>query len=194
MPKSRKQAKTGLSDKMEEFCQQYVIDFNATQACIRAKYAPKTANRTGTKLLSKTVIQNRIQELIDIKNKKTERTADEVLRAAWKMFELDLANYMTVNEDGELTAIPFDQLPKGATKLISKIKEKSRITENADGSRTYKDSQLEYEIPDKVKLLEILFKHYGLLSPDNKNNFNFNFSAMTDEQLQNIIQGKMPKD
>lgn len=194
MPKSRKQVKTGLSDKMEQFCQEYIIDFNGAQAAIRAGYSAKTAKEQAAQNLTKLNIQCRIRELAEIKKKNTERTADEVLRAAWKMFELDLANYMTVNEGGELQAIPFDQLPKGATKLISKIKEKSRITENADGSRTYKDSQLEYEIPDKVKLLEILFKHYGLLSPDNKNNFNFNFSTMTDEQLQNIIQGKMPKD
>jgi len=42
---------------MAMFCKEYLIDLNATQACIRAGYSEKTANRIGTENLSKPVIK-----------------------------------------------------------------------------------------------------------------------------------------
>jgi len=56
-----------LSDKMELFCQEYLIDFNATQAAIRAKYSEKTANEQGSQNLAKLSIRERISELINEK-------------------------------------------------------------------------------------------------------------------------------
>jgi len=54
-----------LSDKMELFCQEYLIDFNATQAAIRAKYSEKTARQIAADNLSKVDIKKRISELIN---------------------------------------------------------------------------------------------------------------------------------
>ncbi len=54
-----------LSDKMELFCQEYIIDFNATQAAIRAKYKESTAKQIGSENLSKPDIKKRISELIN---------------------------------------------------------------------------------------------------------------------------------
>ena len=45
------------------FCKEYLIDLNATQACIRAGYSEKTANRIASENLSKLVIQEEISRL-----------------------------------------------------------------------------------------------------------------------------------
>lgn len=51
-----------MTPKETKFCDEYLVDLNATQASIRAGYSAKTANRTGSKLLSKTVIQEAIAQ------------------------------------------------------------------------------------------------------------------------------------
>ena len=68
-----------LTTKMAMFCKEYLIDLNATQACIRAGYSVKTANRIGTENLSKPVIKKEIDRLKAIREKKVGLTAEKVL-------------------------------------------------------------------------------------------------------------------
>ena len=42
-----------MTDKQDRFCEEYMIDLNATQAAIRAGYSPKNRKRTGTPAVSK---------------------------------------------------------------------------------------------------------------------------------------------
>lgn len=51
------------NNKYEAFCQQYMVDNNATQAGIRAGYSAKTAGSKGTQLLQIVSIQNRLTVL-----------------------------------------------------------------------------------------------------------------------------------
>ena len=46
-----------LTGKQELFCQEYLIDLNATAAATRAKYSPKTATEAGSENLRKPHIQ-----------------------------------------------------------------------------------------------------------------------------------------
>lgn len=52
-----------ITSKQDRFYNEYVIDFNATQAAIRAGYSKKTAYSIGQRLLKNVEIQNRICEL-----------------------------------------------------------------------------------------------------------------------------------
>lgn len=69
-----------LTPKQLMFCKEYLIDLNATQACIRAGYSEKTANRIGAENLSKPVIKEEIDRLKAIREKKVELTAEKVLK------------------------------------------------------------------------------------------------------------------
>ena len=53
-----------LTNKQEAFCQQYVIDKNATQAAIRAGYSEKTAKESGYENLTKPHVKARVDELL----------------------------------------------------------------------------------------------------------------------------------
>jgi phage terminase small subunit len=68
-----------LNDLQENFCQEYLKDCNATQAAIRAGYAPNAAQEQSSRLLSKAIVAQRIQELMDARAKRVEITADYVL-------------------------------------------------------------------------------------------------------------------
>lgn len=52
-----------LSGKHERFCQEYIIDYNGTQAAIRAGYSDASAKQTAYKLQKRDDINSRIREL-----------------------------------------------------------------------------------------------------------------------------------
>jgi len=51
-----------LTAKQRRFCEEYLIDLNATQAAIRAGYSPKTARFIDNENLTKPYIQRRIEK------------------------------------------------------------------------------------------------------------------------------------
>lgn len=68
-----------LTEKQQRFCDEYLIDYNATQAAIRAGYSEKTAYSQGQRLLKKVEIKTYIDEkLAEISSQKTAE-AQEVM-------------------------------------------------------------------------------------------------------------------
>lgn len=68
-----------MNAKQKRFCDEYLIDCNATQAAIRAGYSAKTAKVTGAKLLTNANLKAYIDEQLErIHNEKT-ADAQEVL-------------------------------------------------------------------------------------------------------------------
>lgn len=68
-----------LTNKQEQFCKEYLIDLNGTQAAIRAGYSAKTANRIAAENLSKPDIQNYISELMNERSEATGISAERVI-------------------------------------------------------------------------------------------------------------------
>lgn len=52
-----------MTEKQEAFCREYLIDYNATQAAIRAGYSEKTARSIANKMLTNADIKKRLSEL-----------------------------------------------------------------------------------------------------------------------------------
>lgn len=69
-----------LNEKQKKFCNEYLIDLNATQAAIRAGYSKDTANRIASKLLSKVDIQEYIQNLQAGIQKRNQISQDEIIQ------------------------------------------------------------------------------------------------------------------
>lgn len=69
-----------LTEKQKRFVAEYLIDLNATQAAIRAGYAAKTANREGSRLLSKVDIADAIAKRASNTSEKLDLSAERVLR------------------------------------------------------------------------------------------------------------------
>ena len=69
-----------LTDKQAKFVDEYLIDLNATQACIRAGYSAKTADRIGPELLGKTCVAEAVKAAMENRSKRVQRTADDVMR------------------------------------------------------------------------------------------------------------------
>ena len=60
-----------LTPKQKRFCEEYLIDLNATQGAIRAGYSPKTAYSIGQRMLKNVEVKNYIQKHLEkIQNEK----------------------------------------------------------------------------------------------------------------------------
>ena len=68
-----------LTTKQKRFCQEYLIDLNATQAAIRAGYSEKSAYSVGQRILKNVEVKKYIVEQVErLKNEKIS-SAQEVL-------------------------------------------------------------------------------------------------------------------
>jgi len=92
---TRKQA---LTRKQDLFCQEYLVDLNASKAAVRAAYSAKTASRIGPELLGKTWVATRIQELMNARSKRVRRKSDDVLKDL-ELVKVD-AMKQVVDKDG----------------------------------------------------------------------------------------------
>ncbi len=150
MPAKKKTAtEQQLTDRQERFCREYVVDLNATQAAIRAGYSSKTANRIATKILSKAVIKKKIAQLQSEIAKRTEITADMVVR------ELAAIGFADVREC-------FDQLGNiiNPKKLPDSI---AKVVAGIDVIEVKKDVKVKkLKLWNKVAALESLAKHLGM--------------------------------
>lgn len=63
-----------MKEKQKRFCEEYLVDCNATQAAIRTGYSEKTARAIGQRLLTNVDIKKYIDE--QLKQIKTEKIAD----------------------------------------------------------------------------------------------------------------------
>ena len=69
-----------VTPKQKRFCDEYLIDTNATQAAIRAGYSEKTAYSIGQRLLKDVEVDAYIKERAEAINNKTIADATEVMQ------------------------------------------------------------------------------------------------------------------
>ncbi len=69
-----------MTEKQKRFCDEYLIDLNATQAAIRAGYSEKNARNIASENLTKPNIQKYIEERMAEKESALIADQDEVLR------------------------------------------------------------------------------------------------------------------
>ena len=69
-----------LTAKQQRFCDEYLIDLNATQAAIRSGYSKKTAKQIGNENLTKPDLKKYIQERMEEKEKELIADQSEVMK------------------------------------------------------------------------------------------------------------------
>ena len=97
-----------MTAKQQRFCDEYLIDLNATQAAIRAGYSEKTANVIGAENLSKPNIKEYIEKRMAEKESELIADQDEVLK------------YLTAVMRGQSEASVLARNAEGAEKVIEK--------------------------------------------------------------------------
>lgn len=121
-----------LTEKQKRFCDEYLIDLNATQSAIRAGYSEKTARAIGNENLSKPYIREYIDKRLAEKDKKLIADQDEVLR------------YLTAVLRGE------------------SVSEEIVVEGVGDGRSEARKVQKAPSEKDRLKSAELLGKRYGI--------------------------------
>lgn len=109
-------ASVKLTAKQEKFCEEYMIDMNATQAAVRAGYSEKTAHAIGAENLTKPLIAQRIITLRETQSKRTELDADYVLSRLKKVYERCMQEEAVIIDGEEVGEFKFEH--SGANKSL----------------------------------------------------------------------------
>lgn len=145
-----------LTDKQRRFCEEYVVDWNATRAAIVAGYSKKTARQIATENLSKPYIREYIDEIQKDLSKLTGVTATrnilELKKIAYSSITSFKSDWMTEKE--------FDSLSEEQLACISDIQYQTKTT----GETT--ETIVKFKLHDKQKAIEILNKMLGFNDSD----------------------------
>lgn len=137
-----------MTRKQARFCEEYLIDLNATQAAIRAGYSPDTAGAIGAENLKKPQIQKAISKAMADRSRRTGVNGDRVVMELAKIAFVNAADVINA-DDATLksTAAPEDL---AAIQSI-KVKDLGEM-----------GMEREIRMADKLKALELLGRHLGL--------------------------------
>lgn len=152
-----------LTDKEQRFCEEYLVDLNATQAAIRAGYSEKTARSIGSENLSKPDIQEKILLLRQELSDKTGITAQRVLNELAKIAFSDPRKAFKA-DNALLDVRQFDDDTAGAVASV----EVDALYEKIDGEKELVGQTQKIKFWDKVNALEKLGKHLGIFEKDNR--------------------------
>lgn len=154
-----------LTEKQKRFCEEYIIDLNATQAAIRAGYSRDTAGSIGHENLKKPEIQEYLSQRQLELQEATGITQKKVLEEYAKVAFLDIRRFYTT--DGALKPInELDDESAGALACVEVYEERISdvdADENVTAGMTKK-----IKTYDKVKALDSLARHLGLFGKDNE--------------------------
>lgn len=93
---------TKLTDKQKTFCKEYIVEFNATQAAIKAGYKKKNACAMGCENLSKPDIQKELARLMLARNKRLDVDADWVLAESIKSYKFNAQEVFDVDRNPKM--------------------------------------------------------------------------------------------
>lgn len=146
-----------MTSKQKRFCDEYLIDLNATQAAIRAGYSVDSAGAIGNENLKKPQIRARIGKAIAEQSKRTGVTADRVVRELARVAFANSQDIVDFNTATVKTGVARDD-----TAAIASVKVKTIPMPDGDGV------EREIKMADKLKALELLGRRLGLFT-DNVN-------------------------
>nr|DAM12976.1 MAG TPA: Terminase small subunit [Caudoviricetes sp.] len=189
-----------MTDTQKRFCDEYLIDLNATRA-YKVAYPrckkDETANAASSRMLRNVKVQEYISKKQQEIEKRTEVTQDMVIKELAAIAFSKASDYAKLKKmkrnvpvfDGEdivdykeeeytgIEFTPTDELTEEQKKALSGIKEGK--------------FGIQVDSCDKVKALELLGKHLGMFKEkvtiDGNVNTNNPFSGMSIEELRKIL-------
>ena len=149
-----------LTAKQERFCEEYLIDLNATQAAIRAGYSVESAGSIGSENLTKPEIRARIDTAMAERSKRTGINADRVLRELGRIAFLNPTKVIDFQTAEVLSDASEDDLAVISGMKVKYVPHKD-FDENGDPI-IEQAIEREVKLCDKLKALEMCGCHLGM--------------------------------
>ncbi|WP_116364196.1 terminase small subunit [Parahaliea mediterranea] len=146
-----------LTAKQEQFCHEYLVDLNATQAAARAGYSKKTAKDMGCQNLAKPNIAERIEALKAERMERIQISADYVLQRLVEIDQMDIAEIL--NDD--FSVKPLREWPETWRRTLSGV-DVSEYWEGSGEGREMTALLKKIKWPDKLRNLELIGRHVAV--------------------------------
>ena len=159
MPKKLKVKPKELNEKQKMFCKEYIVDFNATQAAIRAGYSKKTAHSQGPRLLDNVGVQAEVKRLIDTRADKVGFDAEELLRILAEDVNADVAGLF--DDDGVLLQ-PYQWPERFRKGLVAGLDITQLFERDEHGNKNQIGIVTKIKLADRTKLKELAGKHVNI--------------------------------
>ena len=174
-----------LTDKQQRFCEEYVVDLNATQAAIRSGYSKRTANEQAARLLAKVSIQEYVSELKSKLSYKTEISAEKIANEFRKLAFSSIAHM----HNSWISRKEFEELTDDQKASIESIKTRTRtyLDTKKGIPQPAEIEEIQIKLYDKQRALENLGKHIGFYEADNEQRNN-NHNCTDDELISKLTE------
>lgn len=188
--------KTRLAPKQQMFCDEYLIDLNATRAYKAAYENCKTdeaAAVNGSRLLRNAKVKAYIDERMKEREKRTEITQDKVLKELAKIGFADLKDYLEYRSSKVVVGYESDGTPiVDYGQIVEVIDSKEVDTSVIQEVSISKDGTFKFKLYDKQKALSDIGKHLGMFTDrvEHSGNVGVNnpFQNLTTEELRELIK------
>ena len=149
-----------MTDAQKRFCDEYLIDLNATRA-YKVAYPnckkDETASAAGSRMLGNVKVQEYIQEQQKEREERTKITQDMIVNELAKIAFLDISNLY--NENGGLKNI--QDIDENTRRAISSLETFEEFEGYGEDREKVGDTK-KVKLIDKTKALELLGKHLGM--------------------------------
>jgi phage terminase small subunit len=142
-------AEKKLTAKQQRFCDEYLIDLNATQAAIRAGYSEKTAKQIGQENLTKPDLKEYIEKRMAEKEESLIAKQDEVMRYLTSVMRREL------NESVVVTL-------QSKTEKWVKVEGSGQLKKQTVTEETPAVVPIPAKLSDANKAAELIGKRYGM--------------------------------
>lgn len=167
--------------RWEMFCQEYLVDLNASKAYRRVypDSSEESARRASSELLTNLDVSSRIEELKLERISRIEVKQDEVLQELLILLKSNVDHY-TLDESGKISL--KENAPSSALRAVSSVKHKVKRSSRKDSD--YEEVETEYRLWDKPKAVELSMKHLGLTGTDK---LEVTLNAQSKEMMQRVV-------
>lgn len=141
-----------VTEKQMLFCREYIIDFNAKQAAIRAGYPEKSAAVEAHKLLKTAPIQNYLSSIKKEVSDRLNVTVDDIMKELMSIGFSNIRDF--IDDDNKIKNL--SSVKRKKTSSISHYK--ITRSEFGKGSHEGKKETVEIRFHDKLSALEKIAK------------------------------------
>lgn len=170
-----------LTAKQRQFCLEYIVDFNATEAAIRAGYSAKTATAAAARMLTIVNIASEIQKNIAERRERTKIEADRVLQ---EMAAIGFSNIKKVASwaANGVTIIDSEDISDDVARAVA------QVTERTTSSQYSSSTTINVKMHDKCKALDMMAKHLGMYQETKKDEGAKEADAIPEEQIVQFLK------
>lgn len=157
---------TGLTPMQEEFCREYLADFNGTRAAKQAGYSAKTAYSQANRLLKKAEVQAFLATLQKPRLEKFEVTQDRIMQEVAALAFSNIMDFVTVENGQAWVDLAKCTREQAAALAAFEVIEMPPAMRMVDGEMEAREVlKVKIKLWDKMAALEALMRRHNLVKP-----------------------------